>query len=121
MYASLSQLGFPGGSESGSNYSPRMRSPTWSSTTDSVASPRTPMALSFDFKANGSDVSVAHSSTASSMTPGSGFETLARLLMGLEGDAAPDEAKVEYDGRGEGEGDAEEASEEVVICWGEAF
>ena len=41
--------------------------------------------------------------------------------MGLEGDAAPEEEKVEFGEGGEGEGDDEEASEEVVICWGEAF
>jgi hypothetical protein len=117
MYTSLSQLGFPSGSESTSNSSPRMRSPTWSSTSDSVASPRTPAALSFDSKANGSDVNVAHSSMGSSAASvGSGFDKLARLLMGIEGDA------VEEKGLDVGGGDDDgEVLEEVEICWGEAF
>jgi hypothetical protein len=49
---------------------------------------------------------------------GSGFDKLARLLMGIDGDAV-DEKGLEVGGGG-GDDDGE-VLEEVEICWGEAF
>jgi hypothetical protein len=58
---------------------------------------------------------------SSTAAVGSGFDKLARLLMGIEGDAV-EEKRFEVGGGGGGcDDDDGEVLEEVEICWGEAF
>lgn len=87
-----------------------MRSPTWSSTTGSVASPRTPAAPSFENVPGLPEVYEGEAARDKS----NNIDQLARLLLPFDGQDTDEEMAV-YGKH------SEDMGEEEGICWGEAI